>query len=129
MMYVSISRDWLFSPTAQRVYLICAILNLALLAIRLGIALAMVAAGAPVLPSGSRLLVRALLFPEIVGTAVLFVGMSYCWLGFGGSYKKKVLWFILLNLFLLTVPIYYFSVYRPLASREGEKALGNPVLA
>ena len=55
--------------------------------------------------------------------------MSYCWLGLGGSYKKKVLWFILLNLFLLTVPIYYFSVYRPLAFREGEEALGKPVLA
>jgi hypothetical protein len=129
MMYVSISRDWLFSPTARRVYLICAILNLALLATRMGIALAMVAAGVSTLPSGARLLVRALLFPEIVGSAVLFVGMSYCWLGLGGSYKKKVLWFILLNLFLLTVPIYYFSVYRPLAYREGEEALGKPVLA
>ena len=89
----------------------------------------MVAAGVSTLPSGARLLVRALLFPEIVGSAVLFVGMSYCWLGLGGSYKKKVLWFILLNLFLLTVPIYYFSVYRPLAFREGEEALGKPVLA
>src|ERR1051326_3461716 len=129
MMYVSISRDWLFSPTARRVYLSCAILNLALLATRMGIVLAMVAAGVSTLPSGARLLVRALLFPEIVGSAVLFVGMSYCWLGLGGSYKKKVLWFILLNLFLLTVPIYYFSVYRPLAFREGEEPVAKPVLA
>jgi len=60
---------------------------------------------------------------------VLFVGMSYCWLGPDGSYKKKVLWFILLGLFLLTMPIYYFSVYRPLASREAEEAPAQPVLA
>src|ERR1043166_8189940 len=67
MMYVSISRDWLFSPTARRVYLICAILNLALLATRMGIVLAMVAAGVSTLPSGARLLVRALLAPKLWG--------------------------------------------------------------
>ena len=69
------------------------------------------------------MIVRTLLFPAVVGSAVLFVGMSYCWLGIGGSYKKKVLWFIFAPLFLLSMPVYYFVYYRPLASRQTEQAL------
>ena len=118
MMYVLISRTWLFSRTAQRVYLLCAILNLALLATRIGVVAGMSSAGVSTLPPTAALLVKGFLFPEIVGSAVLFVGMSYCWLGFGGSYKKKVLWFVLLNFFLITTPIYYFAVYRAISSRE-----------
>jgi len=114
MMYVRISRNWLFSPTAQRVYLLCAILNLALLATRIGI----VAAGVSTPSPTTVLLLKGFLFPEIVGSAVLFVGMSYCWLGFGGSYTKKGFWIVLVKLCLITTPIYYFAVYRSMASRE-----------
>ena len=128
MMHVSISRAWLFSRTAQRVYLLCAILNLALLATRIGVAAAMASAGVSSLPPTVALLVKGFLFPEIVGSAVLFVGMSYCWLAIGGSYKKKVLWFVFLTFFLIATPVYYFAVYRSLASREaGESA--EPVLS
>jgi hypothetical protein len=128
MMHVSISRAWLFSRTAQRVYLLCAILNLALLATRIGVAAAMTSAGVSALPPAVALLVKGFLLPEIVGSAVLFVGMSYCWLGIGGSYKKKVLWFVFLTFFLVAMPVYYFAVYRSLASREaGESA--EPVLS
>jgi len=72
MMHVSISRAWLFSRTAQRVYLLCAILNLALLATRIGVAAAMASAGVSALPPTVALLVKGFLFPEIVGSAVLF---------------------------------------------------------
>jgi hypothetical protein len=119
MMYVRISRNWLFSPRAQRVYLLCAILDIGLLATRIGIAAAMAAAGVSALSPTSVLLVNAFLFLEVVGSAVLFVGMSYCWLGLGGSYTKKGLWIVLVKLCLITTPIYYFAVYRPMASREG----------
>jgi hypothetical protein len=118
MMYVLISRNWLFSRTAQRVYLIAAILDLALLATRMGIAGAMTAAGVFTLPPVTNVVVRILLIPEVVGTAVLTVGMTYCWLGLGGSYKKKLLWIVLIQLFLVTMPVYYVAFYRPLASRE-----------
>jgi hypothetical protein len=128
MMHVSISRTWLFSRTAQRVYLLCAILNLALLATRIGVVAAMASAGISTLPPTAALLVKGFLFPEIAGSAVLFVGMSYCWLGFSGSYKKKVLWLVLLYFFLITTPIYYFAVYRPMASRAPAE-LGPPALS
>jgi hypothetical protein len=102
MMYVRISRNWLYSPRAQRVYLLCAILDLALLATRIGIAAAMAAAGVSRLSATSVLLVNAFLFLEVLGSSVLFVGMSYCWLGFGGSYTKKGLWILLVKLCLIT---------------------------
>jgi hypothetical protein len=130
MMYVSISRNWLFSRTAQRVYLLCAILDLALLAIRVGIFAAIAGAGVSKLSPTAVLLVKALLFPEIVGSAVLFVGMSYCWLGFDGSYTKKGLWIVLVKLCLITTPVYYFGVYRPKASRGARfNSLEAPRLA
>ena len=125
-MHISISRNWLFSRTARRVYLLCALLNLALLATRIGVAAAMRQAGVPALPPAAALLVKGLLFPEAVGSAVLFVGMSYCWLGLAGSYKKKLLWLVLLNFFLITTPVYYFAVYRLAASREAHKARVRP---
>jgi len=52
--------------------------------------------------------------------------MSYCWLGLGGSYKKKLLWLLFSGLFLIVLPIYYFVSYRPLASKAKEQA---PMLA
>jgi ABC-type spermidine/putrescine transport system permease subunit II len=118
MMYVRVSRNWLFSPTAQRVYLLCAILDIALLATKMGIAAAMLAEGVSTLSPTAVLLVKGFLFPEIVGSAVLFVGMSYCWLGFDGSYVKKGFWIVLVKFCLITTPVYYFAVYRGMASRE-----------
>jgi len=112
MMYVRISRGWLFSRTAQRVYLLCAILDLALLAARIGMVAAVMAAGVSSLSPTAALLVKAFLFPEILGNAVLFIGTSYCWLGFKGSYAKKGFWIVFLKLCLITAPVYYFAVYR-----------------
>ena len=89
MMYVLISRNWLFSRTARNVYFLCALLNLALLATRLGIGAAVLAARASSLPASTVLLLQILFVPEAVGSAVLFVGMTYCWLGLEGSYKKN----------------------------------------
>lgn len=117
MMHFYISRNWLFSRTAQRVYLICTILDLALLATRMGIIAATFSAGVFSLPPVTVFILRVLLFPEVIGTAILFVGMSYCWLGLGGSYKRKLLWLLFSGLFLIALPIYYFVSYRPLASK------------
>ncbi len=89
----------------------------------MGIGAALAAAGVYALSPEARLVVSVFLFPEVVGSAVLFVGMSYCWLGIGGSYKKKVLWILLVPLFLLTMPFYYFVYYRPLASRQTDQRL------
>ena len=118
MMYVQISRSWLFPPVAQHVYFAGAVLDLAFIGTRIAMLAAMSAAGVAVLPFGVAGLLKLLLYPEVVGTAVLCIGMSYCWLGIETSYKKKVLWFLLSGLLLVTMPIYYFAFYRQIAARE-----------
>ena len=76
----SISRNWLFSKNAQRVYLVCAILDLAFLGTRVGITAAMSVAGVLTLPTTMRMVVGLLSVPEVMGIAVLTVGMTYCWI-------------------------------------------------
>jgi len=87
----------------------------------MGIAAAMVTASASVVPPSVSLVAAILLLPAVVGSAILLVGMSYCWLGIGGSYKKKLLWILLLRLFLVAMPIYYFFFYRPMVAREKQE--------
>jgi hypothetical protein len=128
MMHLSISRNWLFSRTAQRVYLACAILDLALLGTRMGIAAAMNATGIFMLPPTARMVLGVLFVPEVVGTALLTVGMTYCWLGLGGSYGKKLLWIVFVNAFLITMPIYYFAFYRRLASKENAQIIAPSLM-
>jgi len=77
MMYFSVSRAWLFSRTSQRVYLLCAILDLAFLGTQLGITMAMSFAEVYSLPSMIRIIVGCALVPEVIGTAVLAVGMTW----------------------------------------------------
>src|SRR4030088_2121657 len=102
MIYVSISRSWLFSRAAQRVYFVCVLLDLALLATRIGIIAAVTVARVSMLPPVTLLIVRILLFPEVVGSALLLVGMSYCWFGFDRArYRSRLLWYVLVSLFTL----------------------------
>ena len=114
MLYLPISRNWLFSTTARRTYFVSALLALALIATLLGVHLAMAVAGARALTPSASPIVRMLLFPEIAGEAVLWVGMWYFWFGFDRShYLKKAVWFVLL--FFLApfgTIFYYFLVYR-----------------
>ncbi len=121
MLYLPINRSWLFSRTAQRTYFVSALLALALLATLAGVHMAMSAAGTGALTPSAASLVRVLLFPEIVGAAVLWIAMWYLWFGFDRShYLKKAIWFVFL-FFLgpIGTVSYYFAVYRRCVSTEG----------
>src|SRR5215470_1135188 len=97
MLYLPISRSWMISRAAQRVYFVTAILNLALLATWIGVLGATLGNGYFVLPQSTELLINVLFLPEILGTAVLLVGMAYFFCGFDRSSEgKKALWFLLL---------------------------------
>jgi hypothetical protein len=114
MLYLPISRRWLFSPAAQRIYLGCAVLTFALVATLVGVNLAMPLAGAASLNPTARLVVKVLLLPEILGTALLWIAMWYHWFSFDQShYFKKFLFFLLL---FFVAPFgtlfYYFVAYR-----------------
>ena len=116
MLFLPISRRWMLSRTAQHLYLGCAVLTLALLATLIGTRWALTASGTGVLTSEARSVVRFLLFPEIAGTALLWVAMWYFWFGFDKSnYLKKALFFVLLFFFApLGTLLYYFLTYRRL---------------
>jgi hypothetical protein len=120
MLYLPISRSWLVSPVARRIYLLCALLALGLIATEIGLHMAMSAAGTGKLTPAAALFVRTLLYPEIVGTALLWIAMWYFWFGFDSShYLKKALWFV--ALFFLApfgTLVYYFVVYRRFASAQ-----------
>jgi len=114
MLYLPISRGWLLSQQAQRIYLGCAVLTLAFIGTIVGTQLALSVAGAHALTSRARSLVKFLLFPEIAGTALLRIAMWYFWFSFDQSqYMKRALSFILL--FFLApfgTLFYYFLAYR-----------------
>jgi len=116
MLYLPISRSWIVSLLAQRVYLVCALSALALLGIVIGTLMAVAAAGGDsfaVSPLVARAL-RVLLWPCVVGTAALTIAMWYFWFSFDDSdWLKKSLWFVLLYLVIVIGPVlYYFFVYR-----------------
>jgi hypothetical protein len=122
MLYLPISRSWLFSLTAQRVYFVSALLALALIATSVGVHMAMSAARTSALNSSAASYVRPLLYPEIMGAAVLWIAMLYFWLGFDRShYLWKTVWFVcLLFLAPFGTILYYFVVYRRYVSARAD---------
>jgi hypothetical protein len=122
MMILPITRSWLDSRTARRVYLVCSVLALAL-AMTQGI-------GRQTLPPTTATIFRLVLFPEVVGTALLQVAMLYFWFGFDqSSWLKRALWFPFLFLFIpLTHALYYFFVYRKLTCPDPQTSTANPPL-
>ena len=87
MLYLPIAKGWIVSPLASRLYLVCALLAIALFGTLVAVNAAMVAssirslAGAPTAVS----MVKVLLFPEVLGTAALSIAMWYFWFSFDRS--------------------------------------------
>jgi hypothetical protein len=114
MLYPPISREWLYSRMAQRTYLGCAVLSLALIATLVGVHLAMPLAGAASLNAPARMLINVILLPEILGTALLWIAMWYYWFSFDRNHYLKKFGFFLLLFFLAPFGtlLYYFVIYR-----------------
>ena len=89
MLHLPISRSWLVSLTARRVYLACALLTLALIATSIGVHMAMSVAGAGALTPVAATLVKMLLYPEILAAALLWIAMWYFWFGFDASHHSE----------------------------------------
>ena len=86
--------------------------------------MAMSAAGAHALVAPASAVVRTLLYPEMAGAAVLWIGMWYFWFGFDSShYFKKAIWFVLLGFLApFGTILYYFFVYRHLIAAQSQEA-------
>ena len=119
--WLHISRTWLISRTARRVYFCCAILTLVEIGLILGVQVALVAADAVQLVGSAKSVIQLLVLPAIAGTATLWVAMWYFWIGFDNSdWLKRALWFAGLALLApFSTLLYFFFVYsRSPAFRE-----------
>jgi hypothetical protein len=117
MLYLPITKGWIVSPLARRIYFACALLALALFGTIFASLAALAASSSSSLAESpaAALVVRFLLLPEVLGTALLSIAMWYFWLSFDqSSWIKKTLWFFPLYLLLGAGPsLYYFFVYLP----------------
>lgn len=104
------------SLTARRIYFVCALLAISLPAVFIATRMALDTSGISAISAVpiAALVVRWLVFPGILGTAVLSVAMWYFWFSFDrSSWGKKMMWFLPLYLLVGIGPVlYYFFVYR-----------------
>jgi hypothetical protein len=124
MLYLPIKRSWIVSRRAQRVYFCCAIVDFYLIAVLAGARSAVEASGLVSLAGfpGTAWMVKILLFPGVLGTAVLSVAMWYFWFAFDQSHwMKKAFWFAILFPGVILGPVlYYFFAYRRSAALDGQ---------
>jgi hypothetical protein len=104
--YEYISKEWIVSPTARRVYRASAALSVALF---FGWWAILFVGG---IPSTISPLVRLLLLAGVLGAGITFVGMEFFLLRFDDSHPlKQVVWFLLMLFPLLGAALYCFIEY------------------
>src|ERR1700758_4534174 len=87
MLILPISKNWIISRAARRVYLLAAVLTVAYFGAWLGTRIATPRAGVGGRTAGTAARVRILLLPGVLGAATLWVAMWYFWF----SFDKRVL--------------------------------------
>jgi len=116
MLYLPISRNWILSRIAVRTYFICALAALSLFGVIITSRMALGSVGFESFESSATaaLFVRCLVWPGILGTAMLCIAMWYFWFNFDDSgFLRRTVWFVLLYLAIPIGPaFYYFFVYR-----------------
>ena len=128
VLILPIPRTWMVSRAARRVYLVCAVLALALSGTLVGTRAAQSVIGSRTLPPTTALVLRLALIPEVIGSALLWVAMLYFWFGFDqSSWLKRALWFPFLFFFVpVALALYYLLVYRKFGlSKMGTQSSAN----
>jgi hypothetical protein len=115
MLYLPITKNWIVSALARRIYFTCALLAIALFGTLLATSVAVGVPGVRSLADVPSIvfLVKVLVFPGVCGTALLSIAMWYFWFSFDqSSWTRKAFWFLPLYLLLPIGPaLYYFFVY------------------
>jgi hypothetical protein len=116
MLYLPIKKTWIISRTAVGSILLCALAALSFFGVLIASMTAFRMSGQATLEgiAAAGFIVRLLLWPGLIGTALLSVAMWYFWLDFDNSgWLKKAIWFLPLYFLLPFGPaFYYFFVYR-----------------
>jgi hypothetical protein len=111
-----ITRDWLTSDTARAVFLVSAVFSAFFFigVLGLGVAFATSSLGEGTLlhsPSVTTV-IWLLLFPGVLGTAIIWVAMWYFWFIFHPAERiSSSLWFVVLWLGPPGALVYFFCVY------------------
>ena len=104
--YEYISKEWIVSLRARRVYRVSAALSIALF---FGWWAILFVGG---IPPAIAPLVKLLLFAGVLEAAITLVGMEFFLFRFDDSHPlKQVVWFLLMLLPLLGAPLYCLLVY------------------
>lgn len=115
MLYLPIKKTWIISRTARRVYFVCALAAISFFGVLIASSVAFRISGQTTAEgiATAGVIVRLLLWPGLIGTALLSIAMWYFWIGFDDSgWLKKAIWFIPLYFLLAFGPaLYYFFVY------------------
>ena len=115
MLYLPIKKTWIISRVARRVYFVCALAAFSFFGVLVASVTAFRASGHATREgiAIAGFIFRLLLWPGLIGTALLSVAMWYFWVGFDNSgWLKKAIWFVPLYFLLPFGPaFYYFFVY------------------
>ena len=115
MIYLPITKSWIISKTARVVYCVCSVLACMLFGALFAVLCAMAFSGVNSLSAFPLALsiARAILLPEIFGSATLTIAMWYFWFNFDkSSWVRKAFWVLPLYFLLPMGPaLYYFFVY------------------
>jgi hypothetical protein len=95
MIYLAITKSWIISRTARIVYFVCSVLAYMLFGALFAVLFAMGVSGVNSLSAFplALSLARAILLPEIVGSATVSIAMWYFWFNFDkSSWVRKAFW-------------------------------------
>ncbi len=114
MMNLPITKEWIISPFARRLYTLTSLFSLAfsvfLIAMR---AIGSQAASDITKSVPLFLILRAVTFVGVLTTAITWVSMLYFWFEFDKSGTvKKAVWFIVLMIAAPACPFYCLKTYR-----------------
>lgn len=114
MLILPVSRSWVFSRAARKVYTVCAFMAIVMYGVLVGTRAAQNFVGTRMLPPSTAAILMVILIPAVIATALLWVAMLYFWFGFDRSHwLARAFWFGALYFLAPVGPaLYCFIVYR-----------------
>jgi len=120
MLILPISRHWIVSRFASRIYLVCAFLAIAFSGTVLGLRVAILSVGHGGIPEPVASILGLSMLLEILGAALLWTAMLYFWFGFDQSHwLARTFWLVVLcSILPFFWALYYFVIYRRQVDRD-----------
>ena len=114
MMNLPITKEWIISPFARRLYTLTALFSLAFSVFLIAMkAIGQQAASDITKSAPLFLILRTVTFVGVLATAITWVSMLYFWFEFDKSgTAKKAVWLVVLMIAAPACPFYCLTTYR-----------------